>query len=126
MALAETPHTNQPISRLKGAKSPASSILCFARVCNIADVPPPSGLFVSITNCAVCEPFAARLTSPRNGNSQLPGRCIPYPIVSAKSLIEESETLTVVLCVVCTLTEVGFTTQIKEVPAPGDGQSNGC
>jgi hypothetical protein len=38
-------------------------------------------------------------------------------------LIEERETLTVVLCVVCTLTEVGFTTKLKEVPAPVMGSA---
>lgn len=83
----------------------------------MAEVPPVSGSFVSMVNCAVWVEFDASLTlglekwqvTPAGSDEQ------PSPIVSEKPATEVRSTVTVAFCVVAIVTLGGLTITLKDV-----------
>ena len=81
----------------------------------MADAPPPSGLLVSMVNCTLWEPVAARAMvgvekwqlTPAGSEAQ------PSPMVSVKPLIELRVTVTVMFWVVATDGLSGVTVSVK-------------
>lgn len=108
----------QPRKRLNGRNRPASADLRATVCLFIAVAPPPSGLFVSIVNCAVTVAFAARGTEMLEKWQLTPaGReAQPKPIVSVNPLTEVRLTVTLAFWVVATATGFGVTVIVKDEP----------
>ena len=111
----------QPNNALRGSSSPAMYKLspCAPRLF-MAAAPPLSGELVSMVNCAVAVPFAARVT---DGLENVQVTCAgseaqPSPIVSVKPPSEVRFTCKVPFCEAASVNVAGVTVRLNPAGAP--------
>ena len=111
---------SQPKNRLKGNKRPARYVLWLPVWAFMAEVPPDSGLLVSMVNCTVVMALAERAALSLEKWQVTPGGrdAHPRPMESEKPMMEVSVTLTVALCFVAMVTEAGVTARLNPTAVP--------